>query len=108
VNWCEAKHSSEGPTTPGLFLAAGKPYQFPPLQWLLLKALYEKGSVAVEAIGQEVWGDSEWKSGKLRKLVSDTNAKLHSYKLRFEIISPMAGHYLLQKLPAVTPDVTGK
>jgi hypothetical protein len=62
----------------------------------------------LEVIGDEVWGDSEWKDGTLRKLVSDTNDKLLMHKLRFEIISAMDAHYILQELPPVTPGVTGK
>jgi hypothetical protein len=108
VNWCEAKRPLDGPTTEGLFIVGGTPHRFPSRQWRLLKALYQKGSVGFEAIGQEVWGDCEWLEGRLRKLVSDTNEKLHSYKLRFEIISDKPGHYILQELPPVTPPVTGK
>jgi hypothetical protein len=87
----------------GFFFQDGVPHRFATLQWRLLKTLYRKGSVACEAIGDELWGDSEWNDGRLRKLVSDTNAKLLGYKIRFEIISPMDAHYLLQELPAVTP-----
>jgi hypothetical protein len=117
VRWCEQKLSTsgnpagtngyaDGPTREGFFFQDGVPYNFARLQWRLLKTLYGKGSVAFEAIGQELWGHSEWKDERLRKLVNDTNAKLLEHGLRFEIISPMAGHYLLQELPPVTPKVT--
>lgn len=110
VHWCQAKQATgpaEGPTMGGFFFQDGVPHQFSPLQWRLLKTLYRQGSVACEAIGEELWGDCEWTDGRLRKLVSDTNAKLLAYKVRFEINSPMAAHYLLQELPSVTPEVTG-
>ena len=110
VRWCAAKQGSpptDGPTMEGMFFVGGVPHRFANLQWRLLKTLYGKGSVAVEVIGDQIWGDSEWTDGRLRKLVCDTNAKLLGYQLRFEIISPMDAHYLLQELPAVTPQVTG-
>jgi hypothetical protein len=110
VRWCAAKQGSpptDGPTMEGMFFVGGVPHRFANLQWRLLKTLYGKGSVAFEVIGDQVWGDSEWTDGRLRKLVCDTNAKLLGYQLRFEIISPMDAHYLLQELPAVTPQVTG-
>jgi hypothetical protein len=97
---------ADGPTTEGFFFQDGAPHKFPPLQWRLLKTLYRKGTVGFKVIGDELWGHSEWNDGRLRKLVSDTNAKLLGSKVRFEIISPMDGHYLLQELPAVTPEVT--
>lgn len=98
----------DGPTEAGFFVWADMRFPFANLQWRLLKALWKKGSVEFEVIGNKVWGDSEWNDGRLRKLVSDTNGKLLVHNLPFEIISPMDAHYFLQKLPPVTPGVTGK
>ena len=92
----------------GLFFVGGTPMKFGNLQWRLLKALWKKGSVPVETIGDEVYEGEDAIDGRLRKLVSDTNDKLLKLKLRYEIVSPMAAHYILQELPPVTPEVTEK
>jgi hypothetical protein len=97
---------SDGPAMEGFFFDKGQPYRFSNLQWRLLEFLWNKGSVPLSSIGDEIYqGDDEFE-GKLRKLVSDANNKLTKYLLRFEIISPMPGHYFLQRLPPVTPSVT--
>jgi hypothetical protein len=107
-NETPAIDTPDGPTMEGFFYVAGKPYKFADLQWRLLKALWKNGSVSAETIGDEVYKGEDAIDGRLRKLVSDTNDKLLKHKLRFEITSPMASHYILQELPPVTPGVTEK
>jgi hypothetical protein len=100
--------TADGPTMEGFFYVSRTPYRFSTLQWRLLKALWKNGSVSIESIAKEVYEGEDQIEGRLRKLVFVTSSKLVKYKLRFEIISPMAGHYILQELPPVTTGVTEK
>jgi len=101
-----ARASEDGPQTHGFFYFERKPHKFGALQWRLLSAVWDKDSVSFETIGNEVYPGEDEIEGKLKKLVSDTNDKLLRERLPFEIVSPMPGHYILQKLPSVTSGVT--
>jgi hypothetical protein len=89
----------DGPTAAGFFYYDGKPHNFSPLQWRLLNALWDTASVPNATIGDKVYEGEDKFDGKLKKLVSDTNNKLLTYHLPFEIASPMTGYYILKKLP---------
>jgi hypothetical protein len=102
----KAMAPAEGPSAEGLFYVNGIPFKFSPLQWRLLKTLWGNTSVSIDTIGKAVYDDEDAGEGRIRKLVSDTNARFLKYKLRFEITSPMPAHYILQVLPPVTPEVT--
>jgi hypothetical protein len=96
----------DGPSSQGKFFLDGVEYDFgrAPLQWRLIKALWQKGPVQEGAVIEEVYGeDAEGEEGKLRKLQDDTNEKLLKLKLPFAITRPMDSHLELQRLRGTKP-----
>jgi hypothetical protein len=88
----------DGPSTAGRFYHAGKAFQFPALQWRLLKVLFGRGAVPVEEVLSAVYPDEEDVSDvRLRKLIHDTEEKFEEHGLTgFDIERPMSGHIALR------------
>jgi hypothetical protein len=90
---------TQGPVTEGIFMWAGKSYEFPALQWRLLRELFGAGSVAVEVVLGELYPcETDPNDAKLRKLTHDTNNKLLKHGLPFSVEHPAQGFITLQQV----------
>ncbi len=88
-----------GPYKHGYFGWSGTTWPISDLQWRLLQALWNGGPVEEENVQEAVYGhDAGLADNKLRKLQYDTNMKLMTCKIPFEI-SRRSAHLELARIP---------